>query len=422
MSTKSQSESESEFILMPQNPSQSHRAKSDMYSPNSYGVRIEELPEDAANPPADSRLDEGFNHNKSGMREILDSVTEHRAYLHAQQNVSETLEEKVEKMAVTLPAGFSDTLAGLRSDYGQLKTQICSLPTADHSGRLSEVESELQSLNKEQKSMTNALTRLEKCAAGQNTLIMEHTLLLKEQKSTISPPDFMNVMTGFEEKMKTYAETVRDTQATALQARDNEQLDRAKRRLNLRVIGLAEDEGKDTKEQVCSLFREVLKGWSEIVARGGEELWGKVDVIGLAETWEVGEEPSIDLKGFTCIRSMTNKKRYHTGRGFGGIAVWVREGLNIDIEIEEEDVRKQFIVLKMGKEGRFGFITFVYFAPAGAPVYTLLAETGKIPLEAEALFQAIQFVIRVTAQDPSRHSRQALSASRGGGWHMDVCV
>ncbi|KAL3687929.1 hypothetical protein R1sor_014238 [Riccia sorocarpa] len=297
-------------------------------------------------------------------------------------------------------------LAGLRADYDQVRAQLDSLvarTTAESpKERFGAVESELRLLHKEQRSVLSTLNRLEECAAGQTKIMADHTLMLKESKSTIPPTDFATVMTGLDEKMRTYAETVRDTQVVALRERDNEQTDRARRPLNLRVIGLTEEEDEDMKEQICTFFRDVLRVaspqvesanweersrtkhcpcWSEAVAQGGTELWSKADVVGLAETWDIGEEPSVDLPGFMCIRSLTNKRRYNKGRGFGGLAVWVRTELNVDIEIEFEDTRKQFIILKIGKEGRFGFITFCYFAPACAPVYNASTEGGSLFLE-----------------------------------------
>ncbi|KAL3696379.1 hypothetical protein R1sor_010455 [Riccia sorocarpa] len=55
------------------------------------------------------------------------------------------------------------------------------------------------------------------------------------------------------------------------------------------------------------------------------------------------------------------------------------------------------------------------------PYSILLAETGRLPLEAEALILTIQFVRRIEAQDVLRYSHIASQVSRASGWYRDVC-
>ncbi|KAL3683259.1 hypothetical protein R1sor_001281 [Riccia sorocarpa] len=55
-------------------------------------------------------------------------------------------------------------------------------------------------------------------------------------------------------------------------------------------------------------------------------------------------------------------------------------------------------------------------------LYTLLlAEVGKIPLEAEGLLLAIRYVQRIKKHDRERYTYLALSESRVHGWFGDVC-
>ncbi|KAL3696402.1 hypothetical protein R1sor_010478 [Riccia sorocarpa] len=79
-----------------------------------------------------------------------------------------------------------------------------------------------------------------------------------------------------------------------------------------------------------------VHGFSDMVAEGGRTLWRNTDVIMLSETWEWrGEE--VVIEGFVRIGSVMNSQRSDKGRGFGGIAVWSREGQAAQISLEFED-------------------------------------------------------------------------------------
>ncbi|KAL3696399.1 hypothetical protein R1sor_010475 [Riccia sorocarpa] len=102
------------------------------------------------------------------------------------------------------------------------------------------------------------------------------------------------------------------------------------------------------------------------------------DVLLLAETWETGEQSKVDIIHFTRLTSVWNHKG--RGRGHGGIAVWVRQGLRLAVSVEKLDTNKQFIVLRVQGRNRRPpvFVVAVYFAPQGAPVYAKY-ETASDP-------------------------------------------
>ncbi|KAL3687803.1 hypothetical protein R1sor_014112 [Riccia sorocarpa] len=112
-----------------------------------------------------------------------------------------------------------------------------------------------------------------------------------------------------------------------------------------------------------------VRGLSEAVILGGKILWKEVDVVALAETWEVNGEACVEIPGFTRIVTVWNKKRFQLGRGFGGLAVWCRNRLGIKVTVEHSDVRNQFICLQLHEGRSKGFLIFTYFAPLGSPAY-----------------------------------------------------
>ncbi len=55
------------------------------------------------------------------------------------------------------------------------------------------------------------------------------------------------------------------------------------------------------------------------------------------------------------------------------------------------------------------------------PYALLLAEAGLLPLEVEALYLTLQYVMRVEALNDSRLPKQAFHTSRAFDWYADVC-
>ncbi|KAL3701457.1 hypothetical protein R1sor_019479 [Riccia sorocarpa] len=82
---------------------------------------------------------------------------------------------------------------------------------------------------------------------------------------------------------------------------------------------------------------------------------------------------------FHKIGTVWNTKKFSKGRGFGGIAVFLRERSGIDVTIVHEDARKQFLVLQIREGNSFAFICAAYLAPWGSPAYAKLEE-GTDPM------------------------------------------
>ncbi|KAL3677224.1 hypothetical protein R1sor_027172 [Riccia sorocarpa] len=67
------------------------------------------------------------------------------------------------------------------------------------------------------------------------------------------------------------------------------------------------------------------------------------------------------------MATLWNDKRTR-GRGFGGIVVYSREGLNLDLKIECEGAMKQFLGISISSTDSEAFLLIVYLAPYGAPI------------------------------------------------------
>ncbi|KAL3677254.1 hypothetical protein R1sor_027202 [Riccia sorocarpa] len=118
------------------------------------------------------------------------------------------------------------------------------------------------------------------------------------------------------------------------------------------------------KEAVSAGFVAYMKE----VIEGGAELWKESDLIALVETWEFTEGHR-DSTGFTRLTSVWNTRRVDRGRGFGGIAIWLRDGLGLSVEVEFTDPRKHFCCLRLQNDGKSSFLVIVYFPPWKAPIY-----------------------------------------------------
>ncbi|KAL3683235.1 hypothetical protein R1sor_001257 [Riccia sorocarpa] len=97
--------------------------------------------------------------------------------------------------------------------------------------------------------------------------------VLKDEHPPIVP-DFEKVFSEMDTKLRSYAEVARESQLTLLkeqelgrmaqlekkmQERDKELADRSARRLNLRLVGMPEQEGEDVMAAVLQLYKEDLK-------------------------------------------------------------------------------------------------------------------------------------------------------------------
>ncbi|KAL3677231.1 hypothetical protein R1sor_027179 [Riccia sorocarpa] len=189
-------------------------------------------------------------------------------------------------------------------------------------------------------------------------------------------------MEALETRMRTYAEVTRETHVEALREQEREKSERTAKEVNLRVVGLTESADEDTQKAVTKFFKEslrVVSPWVEQAMRvgressgsrtilGGYELWQDADIVALAETWEYKERER-EMPGFTQLTLMWNPKRFERGRGFEGIAVWVKTDLAVKCEVEFADPHKQFLTVKLLSQSP-AFVIFAYFAPLGSHVY-----------------------------------------------------
>ncbi|KAL3681080.1 hypothetical protein R1sor_024036 [Riccia sorocarpa] len=93
----------------------------------------------------------------------------------------------------------------------------------------------------------------------------------------------------------------------------------------------------------------------------------ETDIIALAKTWEYRGSSRVEIEGFQRICTVWNDKRFTKGRGFGRLVVWRCTQIQVDVSVEVEDVKKQFVCL--GSRCKPSFLLVAYFAPLGASVY-----------------------------------------------------
>ncbi|KAL3677238.1 hypothetical protein R1sor_027186 [Riccia sorocarpa] len=203
--------------------------------------------------------------------------------------------------------------------------------------------------------------------------VMVKSVLAAERKL----PAFEEANSGLEGKIKSYAEVARTTQTTLWQEQEHECVARETRSLNLRIVGLEEKPEEVTRDVAVNLFTDILRVHdpkvaqaTRIVIKGGGELWAKSDIVVLLETWEYRENAGTELPGFVRLETVWNSKRGAKGRGFGGIVVWTRETLTLQISVEHVDKNKQFVCLRLPSLPSPSFLIVAYFAPFGARIYS----------------------------------------------------
>ncbi|KAL3681103.1 hypothetical protein R1sor_024059 [Riccia sorocarpa] len=144
------------------------------------------------------------------------------------------------RMVVEMQENTKTELAGLRADYTQLKVQLDTFAVkAIETPALDTLESKLGSVQEEQKQVVHTLARISKTMESQMSLLKEKT-----STATTSGPavDMAQVMEGIDAKIKSYAEVTKTTQAELFQVHETEREARAARSLNLRIVGLEEEE------------------------------------------------------------------------------------------------------------------------------------------------------------------------------------
>ena len=133
-----------------------------------------------------------------------------------------------------------------------------------------------------------------------------------------------------------------------------------------------------------------VSGLSIETALGGEPLFENAEILLFMETWEHEGNALPSIKDFTCTGSIFNEKKTSKGRGFGGIAIYVRNHLQHIISIEYTDPSKQFMVAKLYTGGTSSFLIATYFAPLSMNVYKRGIANAQNPFH--GLIQAIQEV------------------------------
>ncbi|KAL3681106.1 hypothetical protein R1sor_024062 [Riccia sorocarpa] len=243
---------------------------------------------------------------------------------------------------------------------------------------------------------------LEQQAVLLNGALGEQRKMLEETRGSTAQPEMALVMAELDGKIITYADTVRSSQIAALRDQEWEKRAREERCRNIRIVGLSETEGEDSRELILKFFKDDLRvaepevefvsrvgrsdkgdrpilvrfsslegrgrvmgnrgllkgfwnvrGLSEEVIMGGKNLWKEVDIVALAETWEFNGEACVEIPGFERVVTVWNQKRFQRGRGFGGLAVWCRSQLGIKVTVEYADPKIQFICLQL-IDGRRG--------------------------------------------------------------------
>lgn len=114
-----------------------------------------------------------------------------------------------------------------------------------------------------------------------------------------------------------------------------------------------------------------VTGLSMDVAIGCHQTFVEADILLLTETWEFTGNALPTLAGFECLGSVFNHRRFNTGRGFGGIAIYIRSHLQRFASIEIKDASKQFLVMKLQTRATPSFLIAAYFAPLTMSVYEM---------------------------------------------------
>ncbi|KAL3677225.1 hypothetical protein R1sor_027173 [Riccia sorocarpa] len=226
-------------------------------------------------------------------------------------------------------------------------------------------------------------------------------------------------MAEVDERIKTYAEVTRETQVALREEQEAEMAARRSRSLNLRISGLEETSGEDTEQVVKDFLTEVLQvvsptfekafrvgksdrgPWAVLIRFGsmetkgevignrsklkGKKIWIDADLtlVQMEERRrEIQKVKTAQENGYVAYmrdgRAVVT--RVQRGRGFGGIGVWVRDGIGVEVKVEKKDVRNQYVCVRLNQKDLGSnplFIVAAYYAPWGAPVYQKMTEGGN---------------------------------------------
>ncbi|KAL3677233.1 hypothetical protein R1sor_027181 [Riccia sorocarpa] len=146
---------------------------------------------------------------------------------------------------------------------------------------------------------------------------------------------------------------------------------------------LTRAQAEDKKKELVKVREATNDGWIAYLRDGRAvvtDLWTSADVIILTETWEYRETSGITIPEFSRVAAVWNKKRFCRGRGFGGIAIYIRQNLGLDFEVECLDPEKHFIGLRFGSDNTLAFLFAAYYPPWDSPSYSADMREGDGPM------------------------------------------
>ncbi|KAL3700001.1 hypothetical protein R1sor_018023 [Riccia sorocarpa] len=227
------------------------------------------------------------------------------------------------------PTDLSPILNRMEERLKSFETQLVATQKEEkglRDERSRHLQSEVGCIRKRIDEQTGDFTKRVEFLQG---LIKEQGTLIQAIPIQPAAPELSGIMEELEGRIKSYADVTRETQRAVLQEQELEKAAQLARSQNIRISGLSESSGEDTQEVTRNWFRDTLK------------------------------------------------KRIR-GRGFGGLGVWSRSDLGLEISVKKVDEHKQYLCLQIGSVGGQDklFIIVAYFAPWGAPVYAGVCEGG----------------------------------------------
>ncbi|KAL3693704.1 hypothetical protein R1sor_007355 [Riccia sorocarpa] len=226
-------------------------------------------------------------------------------------------------------------LSPLLTAATEYKDVVTEVSKAQLSPALSELRLEIHELQLETKTQSEAInSRL-------NSVI-------DSVKAVGSTPQTGFTLVDLDTRMKTYADVTRTAQSEVMLEQEREKNARDARAKNLRIVGLEETEDENTKDKVLEFFQGVL------------HVEPAVD-----QAWRIGRKDRV-----------WHPRRFNNGRGFGGVALWKRDEVQLDITVENTDPHNHFICFRITGACEPVFLIIAYYPPSGAPVYSYLGNSA----------------------------------------------
>lgn len=114
-----------------------------------------------------------------------------------------------------------------------------------------------------------------------------------------------------------------------------------------------------------------IRGLSTTKYVSANPIWKMADIINIVETWEHESNTIGEIPGFTLVGSTWNQRSQRAGRGYGGIATFIRSQFLPLIHLEGQDIGGQYHWLRLGLVGgSYSYLAVCYFAPLSMPIYS----------------------------------------------------